>query len=89
VAGFWEVGMPFIEQIEPENSTGRLRKIYDAAMKRAGYVAGIIKIMSQDPRSAEGSMGFYGSLMKAKNELSPMRREMLAAVVSNVNDCFY
>ncbi len=81
--------MPFINQIEPDNATGRLKRIYDAAMKRAGYVAGIIKIMSQDPRSAEGSMGFYGSLMKAKNELSPTRREMLAAVVSNVNDCFY
>ncbi|QEG24243.1 carboxymuconolactone decarboxylase family protein [Mariniblastus fucicola] len=81
--------MPFIEQIEPENATGRLARIYASAMKRAGYVAGIIKVMSQDPQSCEGSMGFYGALMKGKNELSTTRREMLAAVVSNVNDCFY
>lgn len=81
--------MPFIQQIEPDQATGRLKRIYDAAIKRAGYVAGIIKVMSQDPQSCEGSMGFYGSLMKAKNELSPIRREMLATVVSNVNDCFY
>lgn len=81
--------MPFIEQIEPDGATGRLKRIYDAAMKRAGYVAGIIKVMSQDPRSCEASMGFYGSLMKAENDLSPARREMLATVVSNVNDCFY
>ena len=81
--------MPFIKQIEPENATGRLARIYESATKRAGYVAGIIKVMSQDPASCEGSMGFYGSLMKGKNELSPQRREMLAAVVSNVNDCFY
>lgn len=81
--------MPFIEQIEPAAAAGRLRRIYDAAMKRAGYVAAIIKVMSQDPASCEGSMGFYGALMKAKNALSPARREMLATVVSNVNDCFY
>lgn len=81
--------MPFIQQIEPQEATGRLKRIYDAAMKRAGYVAGIIKVMCQDPRSCEGSMGFYGSLMKMENALSSARREMLATVVSNVNDCFY
>ena len=53
--------MPFIEQIDPEDATGRLKRIYDSAMKRAGYIAGIIKVMSQDPQSCEGSMGFYGA----------------------------
>ena len=81
--------MPFIDQIEPGAATGRLKRIYDAALKRAGYIAGIIKIMSQDPASCESSMGFYGSLMKVDNDLSPAKREMLATVVSNVNDCFY
>lgn len=81
--------MPFVSQIEPEAATGRLKRIYNSAMKRAGYVAGIIKIMSQDPASCEASMGFYGSLMKVDNELSAAKREMLATVVSNVNDCFY
>lgn len=81
--------MPYINQIEPDQATGRLRRIYDSAMKRAGYVAGIIKVMSQDPGSCEGSMGFYGSLMKAENGLPAAKREMLATVVSNVNDCFY
>lgn len=81
--------MPFIEQIEPQDAKGRLARIYDAAMKRAGYVAGIIKVMSQDPPSCEASMGFYGALMKADNGLTPAKREMLATVVSNVNDCFY
>jgi len=81
--------MPYINQIEPDQSAGRLKRIYDAAIKRAGYVAGIIKVMSQDPASCEGSMGFYGSLMKVENGLPAAKREMLATVVSNVNDCFY
>jgi alkylhydroperoxidase family enzyme len=81
--------MAYIEQVEPSAATGRLKRIYDAAMRRAGYIAGIIKVMSQDPASCEASMGFYGSLMQSENELSSAKREMLATVVSNVNDCFY
>ena len=40
-----------------------------AGVARAGSVAQIIQIMSQDPRSLQGSMGFYVSLMKADNGL--------------------
>lgn len=81
--------MPFISTIDTEKATLRLKRIYDAALKRAGYVAGIIRVMSQDPGSCEGSMAFYGSLMKTENGLPAATREMLATVVSNVNDCFY
>jgi len=81
--------MPFIKTIAIEEATGRLKRIYDTALKRAGYVAGIIRVMSQDPSSCEGSMAFYGSLMKTENSLPAATREMLATVVSNVNDCFY
>ena len=52
-------------------------------------MANIIKVMSRDFRSLEGSMQFYISLMKAPNSLSGAQREMLAAVVSNANDCYY
>ncbi len=81
--------MAFIRQINDEDATGPLARLYAAAQSRAGTVANIIKVMSLDPRSAQGSMGFYASLMKQPNALSPARREMLAAVVSNVNDCYY
>lgn len=81
--------MAFIQQIEASDATGKLSRIYDAAMDRVGYVANIIKVMSQDAHSCEASMKFYASLMKSKNDLSPAQREMLATVVSNVNDCFY
>jgi len=81
--------MAFIRQIQPDEADGLLKRIYDAASKRAGRVANIIKVMSLDPRSCQGSMQFYTSLMKTENALSAARREMLAAVVSNINDCYY
>lgn len=81
--------MAYIEQIAEEEADGVLAKIYGAAQSRAGGVANILKVMSRDAPSLEGSMKFYLNLMKSPNALSAARREMLAAVVSNINDCYY
>lgn len=81
--------MAWIEQISEQDATGPLARVYEAARARAGGVANIIRVMSQDPASASESMRFYITLMKSPNSLSSSRREMLAAVVSNVNDCYY
>jgi len=81
--------MAFIRQIGDDDAAGALKRVYDAAKQRVGRVAPIIRIMSLDGRVAQGSMGLYTSLMKRENALSPARREMLATVVSNINDCYY
>ena len=81
--------MAFIPQISEEQAIGPLQRIYQAAVDRAGKVANIIKVMSLDPRSLNGSMQLYGNVMKTENALSAAQRELLAAVVSNINDCYY
>lgn len=81
--------MAFIKQVTIEEASGETARLYQAAIGRAGGVANIIRVMSQDGKSASASMGFYISLMKTRNSLSGAQREMLAAVVSNTNDCFY
>ena len=81
--------MANIRQIDEDAATGRLEAVYAAGRGRAGGVANIIKVMSLDARSLNGSMGFYVGLMKSPNALEPSRREMLATVTSNVNDCYY
>jgi alkylhydroperoxidase family enzyme len=81
--------MAFIEQIEGDQANGVLARVYDAARNRAGGVANIIRVMSQDGASTQASMAFYVSIMKRDNALAPAQREMLATVVSNVNDCYY
>lgn len=81
--------MAYIGIIGLEDAEPPLSELYQQAQDRAGYVANIIRIMSQDARSCGASMGFYISLMKTKNSLSFARKEMLATVVSNANDCFY
>ncbi len=81
--------MAYIRQVSEDEATGRLKSIYDAGRARAGGVANIIKVMSLDAPSTQGSMGFYLSIMKRDNALPAPQREMLATVVSNVNDCYY
>ncbi len=81
--------MALIRQINESEAKGILKEVYDAAVGRSGQVANIIKVMSLDARTVQASMKFFAALMKSKNALEPARREMLAAVVSNVNECYY
>ena len=81
--------MAFIEQTGEDEAQGIVADVYKAARRRAGGVANIIRVMSRDGRSLKASMEFYVALMKSPGPLSSARREMLAAVVSNANDCYY
>ena len=82
--------MAYIKQVNEDEAEGVLKRVYDAAAGRVGDdVANIIKVMSRDGRSVQASMQLYVSLMKSPNGLEPSRREMLAAVVSNINECYY
>ena len=82
--------MAYIKQVNEDEARGVLKRVYDAAIARAGGgVANIIKVMSRDGRSVQTSMQLYVSLMKSSNGLEPYRREMLATVVSNINECYY
>ena len=81
--------MPHIEIIPEDDIGNELKPIYEAAKQRAGGVAHIIQLQSRDPKVAAASLGFYIQLMKSPNGLSNARKELLATVVSHVNDCFY
>ena len=81
--------MAYVEQTAGEDAVGAVADVYRAARERAGSVANIIRLMSCDGQSLKGSMHFYMALMKSTSALSPARREMLATVVSNANDCYY
>lgn len=81
--------MPYITVIPPDRATGLLKTLYDAAMKRAGRIWGIVAIMSPNPPAMKASLEFYGTLMHGPSPLSRARREMLAVVVSSANHCVY
>jgi len=81
--------MAFPKLTTESQAGGALRRLYETARARAGYVANIIQVMSAEPVVADASIQFYVRLMRSENALSRARKEMLATVVSNINDCYY
>jgi len=79
----------YIRLVDVERAEGLLRKHYDAALQRAGKVWNIVRTMSPNPRILEASMNLYLAVMKGPSPLTRTQREMVAVVVSRVNDCFY
>jgi alkylhydroperoxidase family enzyme len=81
--------MAHLRLIREEEATGELRDEYDAAVGRAGKVFNIVKAMSLNPAVLGASMGLYRAVMFGPSELARAERELLAVVVSCVNDCDY
>lgn len=81
--------MAWLKTIAADEATGRLRKIYDAAVTRAGRVFGILRAMSLTPRTLDASMALYGAALLGPSSVSRREREILAVVVSRANHCHY
>ncbi|MEM1180246.1 MAG: carboxymuconolactone decarboxylase family protein [Acidobacteriota bacterium] len=82
--------MPWIEVTRPENAEGLLRRLYDAAIKRAGKVFNVVQIQSPRPEVLRASTQLYTEVMYSpKSPLSRRQREMIATVVSRLNHCHY
>lgn len=81
--------MAFIDIIEPEEATGDLKEIYKELEKKRGKLARIHKIQSLNPDTIMKHIDLYMSIMFSKSPLSRAQREMMAVVVSVVNDCEY
>lgn len=81
--------MPYIGQITIDQASGLLKRELDKAVARAGRVWNIVQIMSLNARTMKASMEMYGATMFAESPLSRQQREMLAVIVSKVNDCEY
>lgn len=81
--------MPFIEVIEPGEATGMLKKIYTDLQKSRGKLAMVHKIQSLNPESITAHMDLYMQVMFGQSPLKRAQREMIAVVVSAVNQCEY
>jgi alkylhydroperoxidase family enzyme len=81
--------MSWIRTVKAGEAEGPLRRLYDAAVERAGKVFGIVRLMSLSPPILDASMGLYRTLMHGPSALTRRHREMLAVVTSRANDCHY
>lgn len=74
----------------PERADGLLRRLYDAAIRRAGKVFNIIRIQSLRPKVLRSSTQLYIEIMHSRDSrLTRAQREMIATAVSSLNECHY
>lgn len=81
--------MAWIRTIDLADATGLLKRIYDEAVRRAGRVWNVVRLMSLGPRTLQASLDLYLAIMHGPSKLSRARREMIATVVSRENNCYY
>ena len=81
--------MAWIETVAEDAAQGELKSIYNAQRQQAGAVANILKVHSLSPAILEAHMGLYSVVMHAPGPLSRKHREMIAVVVSLLNECQY
>ncbi len=82
--------MAWIDSIAPADAEGLLRRLYEAAVRRAGKVFNVIRMQSLRPRTLRATTQLYMEIMKAPDSpLSRIQRELIATVVSRLNQCHY
>jgi len=81
--------MSWIQVIDKNEATGRLKKIYDEITEKRGKISNIMKIHSLNPDAMKNHMNLYLSLMFGKSNLSREERELIGVVVSKINKCDY
>ena len=81
--------MAWIPMIQEDKAESALKDRYDKLREPWGEVDNIMKIHSLNVNTLKGHYELYLSAMKGTKELSHKQREMIAVVVSNVNQCHY
>ncbi len=81
--------MAWIETTSAGEATGELKRMYDAAIRRAGRVYNIVRVMSPNPAVLRASMGIYREIMFGESPLPRGLRELIATIVSRINNCHY
>ena len=81
--------MAWICTVSEGDAVGRLKSLYDEAIRRAGKVFQILKVQSNNVGALQASLNLYIELFHKPSPLSRAQREMIAVVVSGINECHY
>ncbi len=81
--------MAYIPYISQEDASPELRALYDRYRGPVGEIDNILRIHGLNPPSLSGHVGLYQTLMRGRSDLTRTQREMIAVVVSAINECHY
>lgn len=81
--------MAWIDVIDEADAEGELADLYEQIRSSRGKVANIMKVHSLHPEAMEKHLAFYLTIMFKRARLTREQRELVATVVSSINQCEY
>ncbi len=82
--------MAWIETLREDEWTGALLDVFPSvADRQTGRVDNILQIHSLNPRAMKAHQVLYESAMAGTKTLRKVERELIALVVSKINECHY
>lgn len=81
--------MAWIRTVDPKDAAGAVKREYDAGIRRAGRVFGIVRLMSLHGGMLHRSLQLYLETMHGDGPLPRAIRETIAVVTSVANRCHY
>ncbi len=82
--------MAWIDTLREDEWDGRLAELYcELVDEEHDRVDNIMQIHTLDPSALEGHLGVYNAAMSGTRTLRKVERELIALVVSDINDCHY
>ena len=81
--------MAWINTINERDADGSLKDQYAKLKDSRGSVDNILKIHSLNPESLDTHVRLYKTIMYGKSPISRVDREMIAVLVSSINQCHY
>ncbi len=76
--------MPYIRTIPPEESTGKLRELYDENIKTFGYIRSPTQVLSLRP---EVMVAWQNLISTIRSPMNPRHFELLTLVASSRLKC--
>ena len=81
--------MAWIAEIDEREAEGSLKDQYSKLKEPWGGIDNILKIHSLNPESLAAHVQLYKTVMFGKSPIPRIDREMIALVVSSINQCHY
>ena len=81
--------MAWIDTINERDADGSLKDQYAKLKDSRSGVDNILKIHSLNPESLDDNVQLYKTIMYGKSPISRVDREMIAVLVSSINQCHY
>jgi uncharacterized peroxidase-related enzyme len=76
-------------KLKPAKLTPAMAAFFDLSKEKLGFVPNVMKAFAFDMTKLEAFVAYRNNLMQGDSGLSKLEREMIAAVVSAQNRCYY